>query len=108
MLGKTILYLSRKDVEQVNLGMKEIIDSLDNMFKEKGHGRVEMPPKPGIHTQPDAFIHAMPAYIPALNSSDSHVELICDLIGQETAGWNDIDSDTEQTSERAKASGAET
>ena len=69
MLGKTILYLSRKDVEQVNLGMKEIIDSLDNMFKEKGAGRVEMPPKPGIHTQPDAFIHAMPAYIPKMESA---------------------------------------
>ena len=66
---KKILYLSRKDVEQVNLGMKEIINSLDYMFKEKGHGRVEMPPKPGIHTQPDAFIHAMPAYIPGLESA---------------------------------------
>jgi ornithine cyclodeaminase/alanine dehydrogenase-like protein (mu-crystallin family) len=30
---------------------------------------VEMPPKPGIHTQPDAFIHAMPAYIPSLGSA---------------------------------------
>jgi ornithine cyclodeaminase/alanine dehydrogenase len=28
-----------------------------------------MPPKPGIHTRPDAFIHAMPAYIPALESA---------------------------------------
>ena len=28
-----------------------------------------MPPKPGIHTMPDAFIHAMPAYIPALHSA---------------------------------------
>ncbi len=39
------------------------------MFKEKGEGRVEMPPKPGIHTMPDAFIHAMPAYIPAMRSA---------------------------------------
>jgi ornithine cyclodeaminase/alanine dehydrogenase len=28
-----------------------------------------MPPKPGIHTMPDAFIHAMPAYIPGLKSA---------------------------------------
>jgi ornithine cyclodeaminase/alanine dehydrogenase len=28
-----------------------------------------MPPKPGLHTMPDAFIHAMPAYIPALKSA---------------------------------------
>ena len=34
-----------------------------------GEGRVEMPPKPGIHTRKDAFIHAMPAYIPSLESA---------------------------------------
>ena len=26
-------------------------------------GRVELPPKPGIHPRQDAFIHAMPAYL---------------------------------------------
>lgn len=63
------LYLSRQDVEQLNVPMVEIIEALDRMFKEKGEGRVEMPPKPGIHTRPDAFIHAMPAYIPSLASA---------------------------------------
>jgi|SRR5690625_842691 len=28
-----------------------------------------MPPEPGIHPQTNAFIHAMPAYVPAMNSS---------------------------------------
>src|SRR5512136_2801361 len=65
----TVLYLSRKDVEMIGLPMREIIDALDAMFKEKGAGRTEMPPKPGIHTRPDAFIHAMPAYIPSLKSA---------------------------------------
>jgi len=65
----TFLYLSRADVEAVGLGMREIIDALDRMFVEKGRGEVEMPPKPGIHTRPDAFIHAMPAYIPALGAA---------------------------------------
>jgi len=64
-----ILYLSRKDVEEVGLSMPEIIEALDSMFKEKGEGRVEMPPKPGIHTRKDAFIHAMPAYIPSIQSA---------------------------------------
>ena len=64
-----VLYLSRKDVEKVNLPMSEIIAALEAMFKEKGAGRTEMPPKPGIHTRPDAFIHAMPAYIPASESA---------------------------------------
>ncbi len=65
----TILYLSRKDVETVDLSMSEIIDALEGMFKEKGEGRIEMPPKPGIHTRKDAFIHAMPAYIPNIQSA---------------------------------------
>lgn len=69
MLNKKILYLSQNDVKKVNLGMERIIDALDDMFKEKGEGRVEMPPKPGIHTREDAFIHAMPAYIPSIESA---------------------------------------
>jgi len=69
MIEQKILYLSRADVETVNLPMKEIIDLLEKAFLEKGNGRVEMPPKPGIHTMPDAFIHAMPAYIPAMRSA---------------------------------------
>jgi len=69
MNENTFLYLSRKDVEGVNMGMIDIINALEDMFKEKGEGRVEMPPKPGIHTRQDAFIHAMPAYIPKLQSA---------------------------------------
>ena len=64
-----LLYLSRADVEEVGLEMATIIELLGDAFREKGAGRVEMPPKPGIHTQPDAFIHAMPAYIPAMHSA---------------------------------------
>jgi len=64
-----LLYLSRADVERVNLDMTTIIQLLEAAFREKGAGKVEMPPKPGIHTLPDAFIHAMPAWIPSLRSA---------------------------------------
>jgi ornithine cyclodeaminase/alanine dehydrogenase-like protein (mu-crystallin family) len=69
MKNHDLLYLSRADVEAINLDMKTIIQLLETAFNEKGEGRVEIPPKPGIHTQPDAFIHAMPAYIPLLKSA---------------------------------------
>ncbi len=68
-MAERILYLSRADVETLGLEMKEIISALEFMFREKGEGRVEMPPKPGIHPRPDSFIHAMPAYIPGLCSA---------------------------------------
>ena len=62
-LGEKLLYLSRADVAAAGPTMAEIIAALEAMFREKGEGRVEMPPKIGIHTRPDAFIHAMPAAI---------------------------------------------
>jgi ornithine cyclodeaminase/alanine dehydrogenase len=64
-LGQKLLYLSQSDVAAVGLTMAEIIAANERMFREKGEGRVEMPPKIGIHPAPDAFIHAMPASIPA-------------------------------------------
>jgi ornithine cyclodeaminase/alanine dehydrogenase-like protein (mu-crystallin family) len=69
MKNYELIYLSREDVEKVNISMSQIIEVLDRAFVEKGKGDVEMPPKPGIHTRPDAFIHAMPAYIPGLESA---------------------------------------
>jgi alanine dehydrogenase len=32
-------------------------------YRAVAAGRVELPPKPGIHPRPDSFIHAMPAYL---------------------------------------------
>ncbi len=69
MSTQQILYLSYADVAKVNLDMATVIDLLEIAFREKGAGKVEMPPKPGIHTMPDAFIHAMPAFIPSLRSA---------------------------------------
>jgi ornithine cyclodeaminase/alanine dehydrogenase-like protein (mu-crystallin family) len=70
MQPKEILYLSQAQVAQVGLQMSEIIEALEVAFGEKGKGRTEMPPKPGIHPGVgDSFIHAMPAYIPAMKSA---------------------------------------
>ncbi len=69
MTDGKLLYLSQADVIDVDLGIERIIELVELAFHEKGNQRVEMPPKPGIHTQPDAFIHAMPAYIPAMESA---------------------------------------
>jgi ornithine cyclodeaminase/alanine dehydrogenase-like protein (mu-crystallin family) len=68
-ISENILYLSRANVVQTGLGMAQIIDIVERVFWEKGGGKVEMPPKPGIHPMHDSFIHAMPAYIPALQAA---------------------------------------
>ncbi len=64
-----ILYLSRADIEKLNISIKEIIRNVEEAFNENAEGRTEVPPKPGIHPQKDAFIHAMPAYLPKMNSA---------------------------------------
>jgi len=70
MIQEKILYLSQQEVVSVGLSMADIIQLLETAFEEKGNRRVEMPPKPGIHPgEGDNFIHAMPAYIPAMNSA---------------------------------------
>ncbi|MFK5926287.1 MAG: ornithine cyclodeaminase family protein [Desulfuromusa sp.] len=70
-LGKQILYLSQIDVANTGLTMAEVVDAVEKGFIEMGNGRVEMPPKPGIHPGEgsDNFIHAMPAFIPAMKAA---------------------------------------
>jgi hypothetical protein len=60
-----ILYLAAKDVERAGVDMKRIIDAIEMVYRQKGQGDVEMPSKIGVHTRPNALIHAMPAYIRA-------------------------------------------
>lgn len=70
MQSNQLLYLSREDVITTGVTMADVIDSLEVAFREKGEGHTEMPPKPGIHPGgDDNFIHAMPAFIPALKSA---------------------------------------
>jgi ornithine cyclodeaminase/alanine dehydrogenase-like protein (mu-crystallin family) len=59
-----ILFLSRQDIEKVHFSMKEVILIIEEAFTEKGNLQVEMPPKFGIHPSGDAFMDAMPCWIP--------------------------------------------
>jgi ornithine cyclodeaminase/alanine dehydrogenase len=49
--------------------MEDIVQAVEEAFRHKGRGDVEMPPKPGIHPSGDAFIHAMPAYLPKMGAA---------------------------------------
>ncbi len=69
MSETTLRYLSRDDVESLDIPMKEVIDAVEKAIREKGEGTAEMPPKPGVHPRPDAFIHAMPAYLGGLGAA---------------------------------------
>ena len=68
-MSAELLYLSRADVEKIDLPMAEIVKAVEAVFKEKGEGKIEMPPKPGIHPVKDSFIHAMPAYVSEMKAA---------------------------------------
>jgi len=59
----TLLYLSRTEVRELLPPLEEQLDLVEATYRALGDGRVELPPKPGIHPRPDSFIHAMPAYL---------------------------------------------
>ena len=58
------LYLSQEAVIEVGLTMPETISIIEDVLKEHGLRHFENPPKLGVHTLSDAFIHAMPGYLP--------------------------------------------
>jgi ornithine cyclodeaminase/alanine dehydrogenase len=58
-----LLFLSRRDVVQLLPPLDQQIDLAEETYRALARGRIEMPPKPGIHPRPNAFLHAMPAYL---------------------------------------------
>ena len=62
-MSQTFVYLSRSEVASLMPPLEEQLDLVEETYRAVGAGRVELPPKPGIHPRPDSFIHAMPAYL---------------------------------------------
>lgn len=59
-----LLYLSQEMIVDMNIAIRDMIPVVEDVLKDHNEGKLEIPPKPGIHTQEYAFIHAMPGYIP--------------------------------------------
>jgi len=59
----SLLYLTREEVSGLVPAVSAQLDLVEHTYRAVGAGRVELPPKPGIHPRPDSFIHAMPAYL---------------------------------------------
>src|SRR5918992_5496000 len=59
----SLVYLSREEVASLLPDVPEQLALVEATYRAVAAGRVELPPKPGIHPRPDSFIHAMPAYL---------------------------------------------
>jgi ornithine cyclodeaminase/alanine dehydrogenase len=58
-----LLYLRRDEVASLLPPVAEQLDLVEETYRALAAGRIELPPKPGVHPRPDSFIHAMPAYL---------------------------------------------
>jgi alanine dehydrogenase len=58
-----LVYLTREAVKAALPAVLDQVDLVADTYRAMARGRVEMPPKPGVHPRPDAFIHAMPVYL---------------------------------------------
>jgi alanine dehydrogenase len=58
-----LLFLSRGEVAEILPEAPEQLDLVEHAYRALAAGRVELPPKPGVHPRKDSFLHAMPAYL---------------------------------------------
>jgi alanine dehydrogenase len=56
-------FLSRAEVAGLLPDIPEQLELVERTYRSLAAGRVELPPKPGVHPRPDSFVHAMPAYL---------------------------------------------
>ena len=71
MKSLEILLLSQKDIMQLDLPLETVMGIVEQAMKEHSEGSYEMHPKIGVHptgTDPENFIHAMPAYLKQLGA----------------------------------------
>jgi ornithine cyclodeaminase/alanine dehydrogenase-like protein (mu-crystallin family) len=64
-----LLYLSRADVERVNLPMAEIIVAVELALSEKAQARTHNPPKHWIVTSEQRFFSAMSSAVPTVSAA---------------------------------------
>lgn len=62
-MTEPLLYLRREEVAALLPPVEEQLDLVERTYRALAAGRVELPPKPGVHPRKDSFVHAMPAYL---------------------------------------------
>lgn len=62
-MSATLTYLDRAAVRRLLPDVVGRMDVVERTYRAMARGAVENPPKLGVHPRPDAFLHAMPAYL---------------------------------------------
>ena len=59
----SLRFVDRETVASALPPIAEQVELAARVYRALARGEVEMPPKIGVHPRPDAFLHAMPAYL---------------------------------------------
>lgn len=62
-----IRVVDRQTVASLLPPVLDQVELAAGVYRSMARGEVEMPPKIGVHPRPDAFLHAMPAYLSGLD-----------------------------------------
>ena len=63
----TLRFVDRQGVAAALPPILEQVALAGRTYRALARGEIEMPPKIGVHPRPDAFLHAMPAYLRELD-----------------------------------------
>lgn len=83
-----ILYLSRADLQGLDLSFEDVVQAVESVFREKGLGRLETPPKRGVLPQKGCSIRGMMASVPSLEAAG--VKWISAFPANAERGWPTI------------------
>lgn len=63
---RELLYLSRRDLESLAIGMGDVVEAVDAALRAKGSGEAVAPPKASLHGPGEEFSQVMAASLPTL------------------------------------------
>lgn len=62
-------YLSQEDIMSLQISWSEIVRQVTLGLQEDAQKTTECPPKRGVHSRPDSFIHEMPVYLKQMDAA---------------------------------------
>lgn len=68
-----LVYLGNDAIRHISISMREIIDVVEEAFRQHGTGAAEMGQRAGIYPRPESFTQALLAHIPTLSAAGAKI-----------------------------------
>ena len=69
----TLLFLTSDDIRSIGVSMSEVIDVVEEAFRQHGIGAVEMGLRAGIYPRPESFTQTLVACVPAMAAAGAKI-----------------------------------